>query len=1179
MTHYWKHASASFLARLLGNPFNTLRRVYRFALIIAFCIALVSLTAPIVWSQTTTTGGVAGVVTDPSGAVVVDATVTLKDLHRGTTQDAKTNKEGSYRFDLLVPGTYSVSATSSGFQTVSRDVQVLVGQMAVGDIALSLGSAAQTVEVTAETPLLRTEGGNLSSTINEAQAANIPNPGNDITYMAQIAPGSVMNTAGGGLGNFSSYGISAVSNLFTVNGMDDNDPFLNLNNSGATNLALGQNEIQEVAVVTNGYSGEYGGLAGANINYVTRGGTNEFHGRASWYWNGRTMNANSYFNNATDTPRSFVNANQYGADFGGPILKDKLFFYVNFEGLYLVVPTSAQAVVPSAQYAAATEANIATMFPSNATVQQFYQNIFSLYAGAPGVSRAADTLPDHGCDGSEAGINQAAGTGFGTGSATNPLGAGVPCALSFFSNVSNKTHENLQAYRVDWNINSNDRAYFRLQRDHGLQATITDPINSLFNVQSDQPEWQGQLSWNHSFASGAVNQFLLSGQWYSAIFGNADSAATLAAFPTTVLFASGQFSDMGGINFDFPQGRRVTQFQASDDFSKTFGAHTLKFGVKYRQNWISNTDYSIFSSGLIVPFTLQSFFNAGTDGNTLLQQAFPTSPEQPFRLFTLGGYVEDSWRMKPNFTLSLAFRLEHYSNPVCVHNCFARPVTDFPQLSTDPTTPYNQLMRTNQAQMLPSLTTVTPQPRIGFAWSPNIWWIHNTVVRGGFGLFYDNFPGALLDGFSENVPYDPTFSVFGGPTSIISAPGDPTSLFASAAASNAAFQSGFASGASFASLSNEVPGFAAPDLAASVNNPKNPQYQKWSLEVEHQIGQNTSFNVQYVGNHGTHIYTQNSGINGCNVTGTFDTLPACNSFSGAGINPSFLTVNYAQSTGISNYNGVTVSVTHRYKSGQLQVNYSFSHAMDTVSNSGIPADAFGNTGFGATNNSMVYPQNPANPREFNYASSDYDVRHNLNANYIWELPIKRFITRGHGPDRLLNGWMVNGTIFFRTGLPFTLVDNATTSALQAGGYGSSQNLVNVFGTQLGPGGTGINCSTQFTTSPQPNASICLNPANFALSPNGFGNVSRNSIRGPDYFNTDFSLMKHTQITERLQFVLGAQFFNVLNHPNFDAPLLDVSSPRFGQILKTVSPPTTLFGSGLGADASPRLVQLKLQLVF
>ncbi|MFZ3214540.1 MAG: carboxypeptidase regulatory-like domain-containing protein [Candidatus Acidiferrales bacterium] len=1134
---------------------------------VLFLAALLLAPAPAP-AQTTTTGDVSGVVTDPSNAVVPGASVTLKDIGRGATQTATTGQDGVYRFYLLEPGNYSITVTSTGFRTETRNIEVRVGQVAPASMQLSLGNASQTVTVTEQTPLIQVDSGNLSSTIGEQQAQNIPNPGNDLTYMAQIAPGSVMNTGGGGLGNFSSYGISAVANLFTINGMDDNDPFLNVNNSGATNLTLGQNEVQEVAVVTNAYSGQFGGLAGANINYVTRGGTNQFHGRASYYWNGSAMNANSWFNNATGTPRSFVNANQYGADVGGPIVKDKLFFYFNAEGLYLVIPTSTEAVVPSANFESAAQTNINTLYGSGSAASNFYQTIFGLYNTAPGVSRAANTIPQGDCDQSVL-------------TSTNPIlagfGAGNPCGLAFFSNISNKTHENLQAGRIDWNATDKDRLFVRIQKDLGLQATVTDPINSLFNVQSNQPEWQGQAQETHAFSGGAVNQLVVSGEWYSAIFGVADPAATNAAFPTTLLFDSGQFSDVGGIDFNFPQGRRVTQFGVSDDFSITHGDHTFKTGVKFRRNWVSNTDYSIFSTGLLVPITEASFFTGGADGNSLAEQAFPTSLEQPFAVYSLAGYFEDDWKIRSNLTVTLALRLEHNSNPICFNDCFSRPITEFPNLSVDPTTPYNQLLLVGAHRMLPNLTAIEPEPRLGFAWQPHMWGLQNTVVRGGVGIFYDAFPGALLDGFSENPPFDPTFTVFSSPTSIISSPSDPASLLSTAAASNAAFQSGFSTGGSFSSISAAVPGFSPPSLAASQTNPKVPQYQKWSLEIDRQFGADTSVSLQYVGNHGIHIYTQNSGINGCNVTGTFVDLPPCNPTSGAGINPSFLGVDYAESIGVSNYNGLTASFTHRLRSGIVQVNYSYSHALDTVSNSGIPSDAFSNVGFGATNTSIVFPENPANQREYNYGSADYDARHTLNGNYVWELPIKRYVTRGHGPDALLRGWDVNGAVFFRTGFPYTLIDSGTSSALTAGGYGSSSSAVAVFATQVASGGTGVNCAS--ITTAQPNRGICLNAADFSPSPDGFGNITRNTFRGPNYWNSDFSLMKHTKIYEHAEFVFGAQFFNVFNHPNFDAPVNDIASTRFGQIVKTVSPPTTIFGSVLGADASPRLIQLKAQFNF
>jgi hypothetical protein len=591
---------------------------------------------------------------------------------------------------------------------------------------------------------------------------------------------------------------------------------------------------------------------------------------------------------------------------------------------------------------------------------------------------------------------------------------------------------------------------------------------------------------------------------------------------------------------------------------------------------------------LLIPVTLDGFFDGGTDaanpclagtpctlppGQTAvspniseIEQSFPTATEQPFGLYTIGGYLEDDWKVRPNFTLTLAFRGDHAAIPNCFHNCFAAPVTQFPDLNNNPDTPYNQIIAVNETYTLPSLTAFEPQPRIGFAWT-----IHNTVVRGGAGLFYDNYPGVLLDQYSENPPLDPQFTVT---TGNLSSASDPNSLYASAAASNAAFQAGFKAGQSFNQISALVPGFSPPGLASSDTYPKVPQYQKWNLEIEHAFGPNTSFSVEYVGNHGVHILDLNSGINGCNYTGTFDSLPACN-VGGSGLNPSFSGTVFAESIGVASYNGVTASFTHRYKSGQVQINYTYSHTLDDESNSG--EEAFSSTSFGATNESVLSPENPFDPQA-NYGDADQDIRHELTANFVWELPIKRFLAFGHGPDSVLNGWDVNGFFVLRTGFPETLLDGSTSSSLLPGGYGTGTYSADVFGTELKAGGTGANCETEFGAA-EPNSGICLNTNDFTTSGNGFGNVGRNTIIGPTYWNADFSLMKHIPVYERAELVIGAQFFNVFNHPNFDAPITDTSNSRFGEIIRTVSPPTSVFGSVLGADASTRLIQLKLEADF
>jgi len=316
--------------------FNTSTRLLVLTAVVALLLAGVLL------AQSTTNGAISGTVTDPSGAVLPDITVNLKSVEKGFNNTAKTNSQGSYQFPLLEPGTYTLTVSAPSFKTLTATTTVSVEQTAIVNLKLEVGAAGTTVEVSGEAPLLQTETSEISTTFNAREISEVPNPGNDLTFVAQTAPGSVMNT-GMGYGNFSNFGLSASSNLFTLNGMYVNDPFLNLNNSGATNLLLGNNEVQEATVVTNGYSGQYGGFIGANVNYITKSGSNNWHGNANYWWNGRVMNANDYFhtdyvNPALDLPRGFDNANQYAASFGGPIWKNKAFFFWNYEGLRVIIP-------------------------------------------------------------------------------------------------------------------------------------------------------------------------------------------------------------------------------------------------------------------------------------------------------------------------------------------------------------------------------------------------------------------------------------------------------------------------------------------------------------------------------------------------------------------------------------------------------------------------------------------------------------------------------------------------------------------------------------------------------------------------------------------------------------------------------------------------------------------------
>src|SRR5277367_1446508 len=281
-----------------------------------------------VYAQTNISGDIVGDVTDATGAAVANAQVMVASDATGQAKTVTSNASGQYRVPLLPPGNYKVSITAPGFQTSEFTATVSAGTSTSGDAKLTVGQSSVTISVTGETSLLHTDDAQVSTTFDMQQVQTLPNPGNDLTFVAQTSPGAVMNTQGG-YGNFAVFGLPATSNTFTVNGGYENDPFLNLNNSGATNLLLGNNDVGSVTVVSNAYGAAFGGLGGAQVNEISRAGTNKFHGDATYWWNGSVMNANDYFNNQTDTKKPRSNANQWAGSFGGPIYKDKSFFFFN----------------------------------------------------------------------------------------------------------------------------------------------------------------------------------------------------------------------------------------------------------------------------------------------------------------------------------------------------------------------------------------------------------------------------------------------------------------------------------------------------------------------------------------------------------------------------------------------------------------------------------------------------------------------------------------------------------------------------------------------------------------------------------------------------------------------------------------------------------------------------------
>jgi len=1136
-------------------------------------------------AQTTASGSLIGIVTDPSDHVVPGANVELRDNTKGTLQATRTDSEGTYLFSFLLPGSYTVKLSHPGFTTEIVPVNVFLGPPSTLNIKISIAPVATTLTVPVRAPLINADNGDASTTITERQISEIPNPGNDLTYIAQTTPGVVMNTDEG-LGNFSSLGMPGYSNLFTINGMNSNDMGFSVNMTGASFMLLGQNQIQEATVVSNGYSGQFGLFAGANVNYVTKSGGNEFHGNAVYYWNGSVFNANNWFNNANGVPRPFDNANQWAASFGGPLKRGKLFFFLNTEGLELLIPSPPFPVVlPSPQFEAATIANIDFIFGTSSASDAFYKQMFNLYNNAPGAARAAPGAPGDplGCGGFRG---------------PNGLGTTVPCAVSFETTLAGQpTHEFLTSGRIDWNMGNKDRAFLLAQYDVGLQPTNTDPISPAFNAISNRPWWQGQIVETHTFSPSVVNQFSVGGYWTDLIFRLTNPSLALATFPTVLNWSSSglSFAGLGGLDYLIPNGRRVTQYQIADDLASTRGKHQLGFGEYFlRDDW--TIPFPAHNQvGTLFPLTLDAFYQGGFDSAspandyTQLSQSFVSSGQQHFAFYDLALYAQDQWHLRPSLMLTFTLRAEHPSNPICKEFCFARFPGPFASISHDPNQPYNQAILTNQKRAYENLNSVLWLPRFGFAWQP-FGVSRNIVVRGGVGIFFDPLPGSLFPPFRANPPLLNSFTAVDNNLT----PNEITSLFKDTANSNTAFVNGFSAGETLAQIQSKIPQFFPPGFNNPGGSTNSPQYQKWNLEWQQDFGTDTSVSVGYFGHHGIHVPIPNSSANAWGF-GSFPValctsppIPPC-------ADPRFSGVTELRTLGISNYNGLIVSFQHRFEQGIIQASYTYGHALDEVSNGGAA--------FQFTSASSSEPQDPNNIRG-SYGSAEYDVRHSFNASYVWQLPLKQLL-RGHGSDLLVEGWQIAGTFFARTGFPYTVFDGLEAGVLQSNNFFGPILAVPVgpvksvescgSGAAYPPGSYPCQPPQLLTdeTTPNPGARFVqagcetsFNRGNLP-GPSGLCGGSsiefaqgRNRFRGPGYFSTDFSIMKNTKIPgwETATLGIGFQFFNFFNHPNFGFPDNQIQDQSFGQIFYLAAPPTSILGS-VGGDNAPRMIQLKAQLQF
>ena len=1150
---------------------------------LVFLVVAIAVLSAEALGQGETTSAIVGQATDATGAVVPAATVTVTSHDTGSKRSAKTDGAGRFNFPQLKPGAYTVRVEAQGFEPQEADnVFSGLGQKQTVNFILRVARSNETVEVSSEAPIINPSNANTSTTLDTPALEDLPNPGGDLTYPLQFASGALINTAGSGndfvggtngYGNVEFNGLPALSNGYIVDGLETNDPLTNLNSGLSTNLVLGLNSISEVTVNTLSYSVDQGRYGASQINYVTKSGANQFHGNLYELWNGSILNAADYFTNATPgnhKPRS--NVNHFGGSLGGPILHDKLFFFFDSEWVRIALPIVTPTTVPTPafqQYVlqqlplGGTDSVTGSTYVPAPQLVPFYQNMFSLYGKTSGVPLAVLGCPFN-SDGTLA-------------SGATPSGDG--CANRQSISHSSDDHEQVQTARIDYNINTNNTAWFRFQADTGVQAAYTDPINPLFNSISPQPLYSFAAGYTHGFSQNLVNYFNPAFSWYESLFAPSDFQKTLSAFPI-VLQGSGAnapFTTIGGLDNTWLQGRRASRFFINDNLAWNRGSHEIRVGTNVRILRLNDYDFGEGTVPLVTYTDLPQFVYGVASTAT---KTFPTNQNEPFNFLNLDLYAQDTWKVTPKLTWTVGIRDTFNSNPLNPHDQVARLRGSFDSISHDVNQPLNATIQTHLGSLFSSTPLAILQPRTAIAWQ----FEPKTVLRTGFGLFSDILPGTVADLVGMNPPYVRTFQggLLGTVGGAAIAPGVPSSAVDTTVAADQRFSSGFANGQlSCASpLANAATCLPPVALSAVPNGTLHaPYFMEWSLGIEHQFGTTASMHAQFVGTRAVNqpYLTQ---VNGYQTVcqGCFAPFPYLQP-----TDPRFGAVTQLSTGANSHYNGLQLTAMKRLSHGlQGQVNYTWSHCLDTVSNGGFLQFSAGG---------ILSPLPGKLARD--YGACDYDIRHNLTGQYVYQVPIT---VRSHSLGYLANGWQLSGTIFWHSGVPFSVLSTPYSANGQGIVQGSGPQFANVVpGVPLyehhalagitQPGSIQWLNPDAFVSAVDPSTGACYggdSPQNCQ-----FGNLGRNALRGPSFVWNDFYLTKWFPVAEHMKLRFDAQFFNVFNHPNFGLPSIALAGipgkpttqTGFGALTYATSPPTGLLGVGLGGDSSPRMIALQLRLEF
>jgi Carboxypeptidase regulatory-like domain len=1120
------------------------------------------------WAQTDT-GSISGTVRDSTGATVPGAKVSVRNVATSPERTAQTERTGGYTIPGLAPGVYDVTISKSGFADYKVQAQVSVGSFVTVSVQLSLTKVTSLVEVVVTRGTeINTQSQEVSQIITPEQVQNLPSltrdPYDFIALSGNVSggdrsvslignpqiTGAGQNNTDRGLG-FSINGQRASGTEVLLDGAENSNVF-----DTTVGLLIPQDATQEFRVITNNFDAKYGRASGGIVNVVTKSGSNNFHGDAWEYNRLSAYTANTFDNNASGTAKGKYTRNQFGYDIGGPVKKDKLFFYQSTEWLRVRSSASLLAYVPTPELLAATAQNVKDYFTAYGK-QTFNPISFLTKADVPfNVGGPFDLA-----------FPNAATQVFGKVSYNAPVDAGGDEPQNTYTLVA----------RADYNLSDKTQMFFRFGRESLLAlpgSVFTSPYPQ-YNEGETITNNNYLLSVAHTFTSNLLSNTKLSffrditADQYDLSLQNTPTLylynnATLGGQPVQLPGFSDFTTGTGGLPYGGPQN----SLQVNQDLSWTKGRHTMNYGGQL--NYIQvNRGFGAYAQAVeqlgknvgagldnIITGTLTSFtaavnpagkfpcvagaYSGASRGNLIVTPGCTVAPPLTAPNFNRSDrykdwavYAEDSWRVMPKLTLNYGVRYEHFdvqhnNDPKLDSNLYYGSGSNiFEQIHngsilTVPNSPIGELWK-------PTWGTVGP--RVGFAY--DVFGNGKTALRGGYGISYERNFGNVTFNIIQNPPNNATVQVSNTPVSV-------SNLGPLAGSGGAGIP---------------LPPVSPRNVAQNIQT---AQTQFWGMTLEHKLGSKAVIALEYNGAHGVHLYDlknvneigggqvylgQALVTDGASNPAEPNCLPATPCLTRP--NQQFTSINNRGSGAYSHYNGLNVHLQTQelWRTGlSVLTNYTWSHALDNLSST-FSENSTGSNGVG--NLGYLDPRNPS----LDYGSADFDIRNRFTLSAMWTEP---FLKGSRGfLGQAAGGWSFSSIFTARTGTPFSIADSTSCLNCATGPYGIPRYVpdgtISSFKTGAGvdQGGNNFNLLTLPVANSFCAVLLVTGPCVSDFGPYPSNMTTRNEFVGPGAWSFDVSLKKAFSITERVKLEFRAEGFNIFNHSNMYYNGFNADAANFG----------------------------------